>query len=42
MNIAAVGRGVVVNEGINRDSKDEIKGDAKASGASEWLEEVLA
>jgi len=43
MNIAAVGRGVGVNEGINRDTKDEIRGGIKTSGASEWLlKEVLA
>jgi hypothetical protein len=43
MNIAAVGHGVGVNEGINRDSKDEIRGDVKTSGATEWLlKEVLA
>jgi hypothetical protein len=43
MTIAAVGRGVGVNEGINRDSKHEIRGGVKTSGASEWLlEEVLA
>jgi hypothetical protein len=43
MNIAAVGRGDGVNEEINRDSKDEIRGDVKTSGASEWLlEEVVA
>jgi len=43
MNIAAVVRGWGAREGINRDSKDEIRGDVKSSGASEWLlEEVLA
>jgi hypothetical protein len=43
MNTNAVGSCVGVKEGNNRDGKDEVRGDVKASVAPEWLlEEALA
>ena len=43
MNVVAVGCCVGVNEYINRNKEDEIRGYVKASAAAEWLlEETLA